>query len=147
EADFTIVIDPGSQDALRIRGKAELTAGLDPSGDITLTGTYTVSDGTYSFTFEPVKRVFNFKEGSTITWTGDPMDARLDITAVYKLRAPTLELVQAQVGNNAGLYKQRVPFDVNLGITGQMLKPDLRFSIDLDEDYALISQDVVTKVS
>src|SRR5690606_26673064 len=84
---------------------------------------------------------------STITWTGDPMDARLDITAVYKLRAPTLELVQNQVGGNTGLYKQHVPFDVNLRITGAMLKPDLKFNIELDEENALISQDMVTKVS
>lgn len=147
EAAFTIVLDPGSEDALHIRGSADLTAGIDPSGDITLTGTYTVQDGRYSFTFEPVKRIFNFRQGSTIRWTGDPMEAQLDITAVYKLRAPTLELVQSQVGNDAAMYKQRVPFDVNLGITGPMLQPALHFWIDLDEDNALISQDVVTKVT
>lgn len=146
-AAFSIVLDAGSEDALNIRGSADLTAGIDPSGDITLTGTYTVQDGNYSFTFEPVKRVFNFRQGSTITWTGDPMDAQLDITAVYKLRAPTLELVQSQVGSDAALYKQRVPFDVNLGITGQMLQPQLNFWIDLDEDNALVSQDVATKVT
>lgn len=147
-AAFSIVIDEGSGDALNIMGSADLTAGIDPSGNITLTGTYTVEEGNYSFTFEPVKRVFDFKKGSTITWAGDPMDARLNITAVYKVKAPTLELVQNQLGGQqANLYKQRVPFDVNLGITGQMLQPDLEFWIDLDEDNSLISQDVASKVN
>jgi len=147
-AAFTIVIDEGSGDALNIMGSADLTAGIDPAGNITLTGTYTVEKGNYSFTFEPVKRDFDFRRGSTITWAGDPMDARLNITAVYKVKAPTLELVQNQLGGQqANLYKQRVPFDVNLGITGQMLQPDLNFWIDLDEDNSLISQDVASKVN
>lgn len=147
-ARFSIVIDEGSGDALNIQGTADLTAGIDPSGDITLTGTYTVEDGNYSFTFEPVKREFDFKQGSTITWAGDPMDARLDITAVYHVRAPSLELVQGQIGGGSeNLYKQRVPFDVNLDITGQMLQPELHFGIDLDEDNSLISQDVASKVN
>lgn len=147
-AAFSIVIDEGSGDALNIQGAADLTAGLDPAGNITLTGTYRVEEGNYSFTFEPVKRVFDFKQGSTITWTGDPMDARLAITAVYQVKAPTLELVQGQIGGESeNLYKQRVPFDVNLGITGQMLQPQLDFGIDLDEDNSMISQDVASKVN
>src|SRR5690606_23144949 len=145
---FTVVIDPGSQDALRIQGEAELNAGMNPSGDIRLTGTYTVESGNYSFSFGPVKRLFEFEKGSTLTWSGDPMDARLDITAVYKLKAPTLELVQAQIGNQqSGLYKQRIPFDVKLQITEQLFQPQLKFDIDLDENNAVASQDVVSRVN
>lgn len=148
DAAFTVVIDPGSEDALHIRGAAELNAGIDPSGAITMSGTYTVNEGSYSFSFGPVKRLFQFREGSTITWSGDPMNARLDITAVYNLKAPTLELVQTQIGaERPNLYKQRVPFDVNLHITGAMFQPQLDFGIDLDEDNALISQDVAGKVN
>ncbi|MFC3197938.1 translocation/assembly module TamB domain-containing protein [Parapedobacter deserti] len=147
-AVFTIVIDPGSQDALTVQGEAELNAGMDPSGDITLNGTYTVEKGNYSFSFGPVKRVFQFRQGSTLSWTGDPMDARLDITAVYNLKAPTLELVQNQIGSGQpNLYKQRVPFNVNMHITEQLFQPQLRFDIDLDEDNAMISQDVAGKVN
>lgn len=148
EAAFTVVIDPGSQDALRIQGEAELNAGMNPSGDIRLTGTYTVESGNYSFSFGPVKRLFEFEKGSTLTWSGDPLDARLNITAVYKLKAPTLELVQAQIGNQqSGLYKQRIPFDVKLQITEQLFQPQLKFDIDLDEDNAIASQDVVSRVN
>src|SRR5690606_36420693 len=60
EAKFTIVIDPGSQDALTIQGEAELNAGMDPGGEITLNGNYTVETGNYSFSFGPVKRLFEF---------------------------------------------------------------------------------------
>lgn len=148
DAKFTIVIDPGSQDALAVQGEAELNAGIDPSGEITLNGNYTVETGNYSFSFGPVKRLFEFRQGSTITWAGDPMDARMDITAVYNIKAPTLELVQAQIGSEQpNLYKQRVPFNVNLHITEQLFQPQLSFDIDLDEDNAMVSQDVAGKVN
>lgn len=148
DAKFTIVIDPGSQDALAIQGEAELNAGIDPSGEITLNGNYTVETGNYSFSFGPVKRLFEFKQGSTITWAGDPLDARMDITAVYNIKAPTLELVQNQIGaEQPNLYKQRVPFNVNLHITEQLFQPQLSFDIDLDEDNAMVSQDVAGKVN
>ena len=148
DAVFTIVIDPGSQDALTIQGEAELNAGVNPSGDITLNGTYTVETGNYSFSFGPVKRLFQFRQGSTLTWSGDPLDARMDITAFYNVKAPTLELVQNQIGSEQpNLYKQRVPFDVNLHITEQLFQPQLSFDIDLDEDNAMVSQDVAGKVN
>jgi hypothetical protein len=147
-AKFKVILDEGSQDALNIQGEAELNAGIDASNKITMSGTYTVEKGSYSFSFGPVKREFLFKEGSTITWAGDPLDARLDITAVYKVKAPTLELVQTQLGaENSNLYKQRVPFNVNLLITEQLFEPKLGFDIDLDENNAIASQDVVSKVN
>src|SRR5690606_17693095 len=118
-------------------------AGIDPSGEITLNGNYTVETGNYSFSFGPVKRLFEFRQGSTITWAGDPMDARMDITAVYNIKATTLELVQAQIGSEQpNLYKQRVPFNVNPHFTEQLVHPQLSSVSHLDEDTAMVSQDV-----
>src|SRR5690606_4896162 len=138
EAKFKIIIDEGSQDALNIQGIAEINTTIDASDKITMSGTFTVEDGSYSFNFGPVKREFDFQKGSTITWNGDPLDARMDITAVYKGKFPTLELVANQIGNDSqNLYKQRIPFDVKLILTGELFKPDIRFDIDLDENNAI----------
>lgn len=148
EAKFKIIIDEGSQDALNIQGIAELNTAIDASDKITLSGTFTVEQGSYSFNFGPVSRAFNFEKGSTITWNGDPLDARLDITAIYKNRFPTLELVANQIGGESqNLYKQRIPFDVKLLLTGELFNPNINFDIDLDENNAIVSQDVVSKVN
>lgn len=147
-AKFKIIIDEGSQDALNIRGVAELVTAIDASEKITLSGTFTVEDGNYSFNFGPLKREFDFQKGSTITWNGDPFDARLDITALYKDKFATLDLVANQIGTESpNLYKQRIPFNVKLILTGELFKPDIQFDIDLDENNAIISQDVITKVN
>ncbi|MCA5005469.1 translocation/assembly module TamB domain-containing protein [Sphingobacterium bovistauri] len=148
DAKFKIIIDEGSQDALNIQGVAELTTTIDASEKITMSGTFTVEDGNYSFNFGPIKKEFDFQKGSTITWNGDPLDARLDITALYKGRFPTLDLVANQLGTEgSNLYKQRIPFDVKLILTGELFKPAIAFDIDLDENNAIVSQDVVSKVN
>jgi len=147
DAKFKILLDAGSQDALNIQGEAELNAGVDASGKITMSGTFTVERGSYSFSFGPVSRDFKFQKGSTITWNGDPLDAQLNITAVYTLKAPTLELVAPQLGTqNANLYKQKIPFDVLLKISDQLFQPQLNFDIDLNANNAIVSQDVISKV-
>ncbi|MBL1408151.1 translocation/assembly module TamB domain-containing protein [Sphingobacterium faecale] len=148
EAKFKVIIDEGSQDALNIQGIAELNTAIDASEKITMSGTFTVEKGNYSFNFGPIKKEFDFEKGSTITWNGDPLDARMDITAIYKGRFPTLELVSNQIGTESqNLYKQRVPFNVKLILSGELFKPDIRFDIDLDENNAIVSQDVVSKVN
>lgn len=148
EAKFRVVIDEGTNNALNIQGIAEIAAGIDVSNKITMSGTYTVEKGNYSFAFGPVKKDFGFQKGSTITWNGDPLDARLNITAVYRDRFPTLELVSNQLGTESqNLYKQRIPFLVKLNLEGELFKPALTFDIDLDENNAIVSQDVVSKVN
>src|SRR5690606_29533276 len=57
-------------------------------------------------------------------------------------------LVQSQIGGESqNLYKQRIPFDVKLILTGELFKPEINFDIDLDENNAIVSQDVVSKVN
>src|SRR5690606_13362453 len=148
DAKFKVILDEGTQDALNIQGVAELNATIDASDKITMSGTYTVEKGDYTFSMGPISRPFLFQKGSTITWNGDPFDARMDITAIYRNRFPTLELVQSQIGGESqNLYKQRIPFDVKLILTGELFSPEINFDIDLDENNAIVSQDVVSKVN
>ena len=148
EAKFKIILDEGTKDALNIQGIAEINTTIDANDKITMSGTFTVEDGDYTFSLGPISKDFRFQKGSTITWNGDPLDARMNITAVYTGRFASLELVQNQIGSESqNLYKQRIPFNVLLKLTGELFKPEINFDIDLDESNAIVSQDVVSKVN
>jgi len=148
DAKFKIILDEGTQDALNIQGIAEINTTIDANDKITMSGTFTVEDGDYTFSFGPISKDFRFQKGSTITWNGDPLDARLDITALYSGKFATLELVQNQIGaESQNLYKQRIPFNVKLILTGELFKPQINFDIDVDENNAVASQDVISKVN
>ena len=59
------------------------------------TGDYTIVDGNYLFSMQNIiTKRFGMDKGSTITWTGNPTDARLNISAVYKLRAAPYDLIE-----------------------------------------------------
>ncbi|WP_428329128.1 translocation/assembly module TamB domain-containing protein [Mucilaginibacter sp.] len=147
-ANFTIVVDERNGDVVHLKGEAALNAGIDPSGKINLTGTYKVNQGSYNLAYATVKRKFNFKPGSTITWTGDPTSANIDLTAVYIANVPPIDLVSDQLGTeNSTMYKQKLPFNVNLSLKNELLKPDISFDIILPDSSYTVSPDVVSTVN
>jgi hypothetical protein len=80
-----------------------------------------VESGSYEMTVSFLKRKFDIQKGSTITWTGEPTTANLDITAVYKTEAAPIDLVEQQSAENRLLlnqFKQRIPFNTLLKMKG-----------------------------
>lgn len=135
---FNIVIDPATGDKLTVRGNTTLTLSIDPTGDMDLTGRYELTEGTYSFTFyKLLKRDFDIEKGSTITWSGDPLNAALDITAVYDVETSPIDLLSNQLTGTSqqemNRYKQRLTFLVYLNINGNLLTPDITFSLGMPE--------------
>jgi hypothetical protein len=146
-ANFNIVIDERNGDMVNIKGEASLNGGIDPSGKINLTGTYTVNQGSYNLSFATVKRKFNFKQGSTIQWTGDPTSANVDLTAIYVANVPPIDLVSSQLdAQSLTMYKQKLPFNVNLNLRNELLKPDISFDIILPDSNYAVSQQVMNTV-
>lgn len=149
-ANFTIVIDERNGDVVQIKGEAHLNGGIDPSGKTSLTGTYTVEQGSYNLSYATVKRKFLFKKGSTITWTGDPTSADINLTAVYVANVPPIDLVSQQLGGDqttTTMYKQKLPFNVDLNLKNQLLKPDISFDIVLPDSSYSVSPDVIQTVN
>jgi hypothetical protein len=133
----TVIIDEASGDFIEIRGRGALNAGMDPSGNISLSGRYVVSSGKYRLNFYALaKREFEIAKGSTITWAGDPLSATLDIQAIYNIKTAAYELVADQLGDELqrNQSKQQLPIAVYILIKGDMLKPDISFDIRLPEN-------------
>ena len=147
-ANFNIVIDESNGDIVHIKGEAQLNAGIDPSGKTNLTGTYTVNEGSYNLAYATVQRKFNFKRGSTITWTGDPTSANIDLTATYVANVPPIDLVEDQLSSDAEKtqYKQKLPFNVNLNLKGELLKPAITFDIVLPDSTYSVQADAINTV-
>lgn len=144
EAKMSIIIDKANGDFVKLQGSANLTGGIDPSGKTTLVGVYEVEKGAYEMSVSLIKRKFDIEKGSTITWTGEPTTARLDITAIYKTDAAPIDLLEQQLSDNdLNLYKQKIPFSTLLILKGELLKPDITFDITTDETNNSVSSEVL----
>ncbi len=150
ESEFKLVIDQGNGDFLRLKGNAELNASLDPSGKISLTGNYVLEEGIYELSFNFLKRRFDIRKGSTITWNGEPTSGVVDITGVYIVEAAPIDLVDRQLSGatpaELNLYKEKLPFELLLKLSGTLMKPEVSFDIRLPEGNYAVSPDVITTV-
>ncbi len=135
-AIFRVVVDERSGDNLMISGEGNLNLNLDPNGRITLSGTYELRKGHYEMSlYNLVSRRFEIQEGSSIQWAGDPLDANLNLTAIYRVRTSATELVAAQAGGgDAGAFRQELPFLVYLNIDGELVRPEISFELDMPEE-------------
>ena len=136
EAVGEIIFDEEVGDVLRGQGNGNLRLIIPRDGDLQMFGTYTITEGSYLFTFyNIINKGFSVRPGGTVNWTGDPFEARIDITADYEnLKAPILPFIQeylvADVDNTLTNEASRAT-DVNLSLqlSGPLTKPDINFDI------------------
>ncbi|MGG7036661.1 MAG: translocation/assembly module TamB domain-containing protein, partial [Flavobacterium sp.] len=147
EAELTLVIDKANGDYLNLKGEAELTGGIDPSGKTNLTGKYELSEGTYEMNFNMIKRKFEIQKGSYIIWNGEPTMANINITAIYKTDAAPIDLLGNQLATASSTvkntFKQKIPFETLLKMNGELLKPTISFDITIPKGNYDVSPDVI----
>jgi hypothetical protein len=134
---FTFVVDPTSGDNLRVRAAGTLTTNIDPAGNITLSGRLDVRRGKYRLSlYGLVTREFIITNGSYLVWSGDPFNADLNITAVYKVKAAPADLLAAQGSNDprsTNVSRNGMMFNVLIKVTEQLSKPAIGFDITLPQ--------------
>lgn len=142
DAQAVIVMDPAAGDRIRAYGNGALRFTYNSEGEMGLYGTYAIDRGDYNFTLqELVVRDFKIRQGSRITFSGDPLNASLDITAAYRVNASLTDLDKSFATDN-DLNRNNVPVEALLKLSGNMQNPDIDFDIDLPT----LNQDVVRKV-
>ncbi len=138
EAAITLVIDPSTGDELKIQGDAQLNAGVDPGGNIMLAGNYRLDSGYYILHYQFIRRQFNLLSGSTITFSGSPMDAQVNVNAAYTANTSARDLLGNEIGTaNASvtnMFNQKIPFQVLLYVKGAINKPEISFDIQLPDN-------------
>jgi len=149
-AALKIIIDPVTGDEIRVQGDAQLTAGLDPGGNLILAGTYELDQGYYVFNYQFLQRKFDLVKGSTIIFAGEPMRARVNITASYTVNTSAKDLLDNEVGTVdpllANAFNQKVPFKVILYLTGELSRPTIKFDIQLPEESTVMNSDLRTTI-
>ena len=127
-AEVQLVIDPTVGDIIKGRGNGTFNIRIVPSANIfDMYGDYTITEGSYLFTLQNIiNKRFIIENGSTIQWTGDPLDARLNIDAVYKLKASLQPLLSSTTLDNV---TRAVPVECVINLTERLTNPTVLFDI------------------
>ena len=121
--EVQIVIDPTVGDIIKGTGNGMLNLRIDTDADIfEMYGIYTISEGSYLFTLQNIiNKKFVIDRGSTIQWTGEPLDALLDIDAVYKVKASLQPLLEGYV--DTSIPTRAVPVNCIIKLLNRHLQP------------------------
>ncbi len=132
DAETQIIFDSRIGDIIRGRGTGSLKMEIDAQGRFGIFGDYEFEQGDYMFTLQNViNKRFDIQRGSTITWSGDPGDANIDMTAVYRLRAP-LNNLDSELGfQMAEGQTGRIPVVCEINLRNRLLNPNIDFGINL----------------
>jgi len=141
DATVHVTLDPHTGDGITGRGEGSLRLLMDGTNDVQLFGSYSLLNGTFSYAVgNIIRREFAIAEGSSISWSGNPMTPILNVTAKYRVTASLKDLFGDDMSSIA-TNRTSVPVECILYITDRLLNPTLRFGIELPQsDEAVASQ-------
>ncbi len=133
--------------AVKARGEGQLNMQIRPQSNVfELYGDYTISEGSYLFSLQNlITKPFTIENGSTIVFTGSPMESLLNINAIYKLKASLQPLLQSTAGNLAG--DRSVPVECVIHLGERLSNPAITFNVrvpGLDPEMQTVVSNVLS---
>ncbi len=151
EAEVQIVFDPKVGDLIKGNAKGNLKMEYTSDEEFYMYGEVEIVRGDYLFTLENIlNKKLIVTPGGTITWSGDPLNAQIDLEAIYQARAPLKELM-SETADSSEMSKS-VNVECKMQMTGNLMTPDIQFSINIPSgsdkvkaQLANMSQDEINK--
>ena len=126
--ELRILMDEATQDKISLIGSGDFRANYFNKGAFNLYGTYLIDHGTYVMTIQNIiKKLFTFQNGSTMTFSGEPFGAALNLKGQYVI--PSVSLADLQMGRSFTQNNIRVNCLMNIG--GTAGAPNVTFDLDL----------------
>ncbi|MCS7081587.1 MAG: translocation/assembly module TamB domain-containing protein [Rhodothermia bacterium] len=125
-ATVWLLFDPRIGDELRAVGSGRLQLVLREGRFFTF-GSFSVSQGEYRFTARDVfVRRFELEPGGVLRWDGDPVNAQLELAALYRARV--------DLGLSGSEANARVPLGIRLRLSGRTQTPEVTLEFTLLEE-------------
>lgn len=126
DATLKLVMNQAADDHISVSGSGDLQINVKDD-NISLFGTYAVNRGAYRLSLQDViNKNFDVLNGSSVSFEGDPMAARLDITARHIVNyVPLKDLSPDMTGN--------VHVNCLLHIGGTLDAPTIAFNLELPQ--------------
>ncbi len=127
---LTVIMDPVGGDRIKATGNGHMRLTYNNNGELETYGKYTLDKGTYNFTLQDVIiKDFTIRDGSSISFQGDPYAATLDLEALYSLNANIRDLDES-FGSDPDLNRTNVPVHALLRAKGIISQPDISFDLE-----------------
>ena len=145
-AQMKVIMDPIAGDNITAIGNGNFQVDYYNKGDFRIFGHYTIDNGMYKLNMqEIIRKDFTLQQGSSVTFTGDPYQANLDVQAIHTVNSVSLSDLTNDVSQNQSTVK----VNCIMNLTGSLSNPTLNFDLDLpsvsEEDRELVRSLVSTE--
>lgn len=136
DAQIDVILDATTGDIISANGTGNLQINVNTEGDFSMFGNYEINNGTYTFTFQRLTSwKFDIEKNSSISWNGDPREAKMNITAKYSLPKVSLYNLAGPTGSVSSdkLATRQERVDILINLRGALMKPDIAYEIGLPD--------------
>lgn len=142
DAQAQVVIDEVNGSQLTGRGSGNLQIRINTRGKFNMFGDYRIDNGVYDFKYGGIiNKPFVIQKGGTVSWGGNPYEANLDVTAIYKAKANPAVLLQNFNSNRkeeidlvtritGGLFSSKQELDIQLTNVDPTIASELEFILN-----------------
>ncbi|MEK9619564.1 MAG: translocation/assembly module TamB domain-containing protein [Flavobacteriales bacterium] len=129
QAEVKLIFDDLVGDEMKSSGQGNIQLNIDQNYDLTMYGNYVINEGEYVFTLKDfINKKFDLIKGGTLTWLGDPYNAKIDMSARYPLRTSLYNIMPEIEREN---WKHKSMVDVDIELENNLMNPDIKFNIDV----------------
>ena len=136
DAIAQVVIDKVSGSELKGSGEGNLRIDINTLGKFKMYGDFEIDKGLYNFKYAGITKPFTVQKGGTIAWNGNPYDAELDLTAIYKTKANPAQLLD-NINSN-----RKIPIDLYTKITGGLFNSKQEFDIKIPNANSTVASEL-----
>ncbi len=135
DVQVTVVVDPISGQNFVGRADGDLTLNIFPDGRQEMVGRVELTEGTYDFILQGLRREFVVVEGSSVNFTGEVINPQLDLEIRHAVKTQPLPLVQRlnESADVTGLRRDQT-FYVVINLKGDLQASNLTTDVTYPED-------------
>ncbi len=136
EAEIEIIFDKSTGHSLKGRGAGNLLVEINTNGKFKMWGDFSVFEGVYNFAYGGiVGKQFIVQPGGTLAWEGEPLNARINMEAIYKTQANPSPLLDNPIN-------RRIPVELKIRLTENLEKPIPEFSFEFPNVNSTIKSEL-----
>ena len=140
QAEVEIVIDKETGSYLNGRGAGNLFMEINTDGKFNIWGDFITFDGIYNFkNLGVIDKKFNLKSGGSIVWEGNPLEAQMNLEAIYDVPGGANPAILLDNPS----FNKKIPTEVLIRLEGNLLKPDNPvFEINFPNTSGIVASEI-----
>ncbi|HKJ06283.1 MAG TPA: translocation/assembly module TamB domain-containing protein, partial [Flavobacteriaceae bacterium] len=137
DAVIEMVLDKSTGSYLKGSGTGNLQIEIDAQDKFNMYGDFIVDNGIYNFKYGGfINKPFIVRKGGSISWSGDPLTANLNIEAVHRVSANPRFLLENLSSS------RKIPIDLVTRFSGELFDSQRDFDIEIPNSSSTVASEL-----